>query len=110
MPSRFDPQSTPSDRQPEKTGVGKIDTSKRYDVYCLENGVRTVVHRNVLFRGRRALFDGEKDRGSRFEQYIELELPSGDAVFLTRTWIIRFCEHGVEVPTEVVSAKEQNVR
>lgn len=36
-----------------------VDTSKRYDVYCIEHG-EAVVYRNVLFKGVKGLFPDRK--------------------------------------------------
>jgi len=101
MPSRYDIPQDP--REPDPTNAG-VDTTKRYDVYCIEHGLRTVVHRNVLFRGRKTLF-GADNRFDIVNQFIELEQPNGQVVFVGRHSILRFCESGAEPAVEVVSSK-----
>jgi hypothetical protein len=49
----------------------EIDTDKRYDGYCREDGVKTVVYRNARFRSRSALLPkGPRDI---FSDFLELE-------------------------------------
>ena len=38
-----------------KRQFDSIDTSKRYDVYCIDWNQQVVVYRNALFKGRRKL-------------------------------------------------------
>ncbi len=94
----------PEDPKQPGGGSAKVDTSKRYDVYCVEHGLRTVVHRNVLFKGTRSLF-GRDDRFDVISQFIELEQPNGQVVFVGRHGIIRFCEHGAEPAVEVIPTR-----
>jgi hypothetical protein len=100
MPSRFDPEPDPN--PPKNDNV--VDTTRRYDVYCVEHGLRTVVYRNVLFRGVRRLFGSDKPYDI-VSQVIELEQPNGQSVFINRHGIVRFCEHGTELVVEVVTSK-----
>jgi hypothetical protein len=100
MPSRFDPEPDPNPSQ--KADV--VDITKRYDVYCAEQGVRTVVYRNVLFRGVRTLFGNGKPYDI-VSQVIELEQPNGQSVFISRHGLVRFCEHGTDLAVEVVNPK-----
>jgi hypothetical protein len=100
MPSRFDQPLDPKLPSPEES---RVDTSKRYDVYRSERNVQMIVYRNARFSGMRALFStGHYDVLS---QFVELELAGGQTVFLSRHSVVKFCEHGVEVPTEVVPTK-----
>jgi hypothetical protein len=101
MPSRFD---MPEDPKQPGGGSAKVDITKRYDVYCVEHGLRTVVHRNVLFKGTRSLF-GRDDRFDVLSQFIELEQPNGQVVFVGRHGIVRFCEHGAEPAVEVIPTR-----
>jgi hypothetical protein len=101
MPSRFDLPQQPKEPDPADA---KVDTTKRYDVYCIEHGLRTVVHRNVLFKSMRSLF-GTGDHFDIISQFIELEQPDGQTVFIGRHGLLRFCEHGTEPAIEVVSSK-----
>ena len=101
MPSRF---NAPEGSKPPDPDSGKIDTTKRYDVYCIEHGLRTVVHRNVLFKGPRTLF-GRGDHFDVVNQFLELEQPDGRTLFISRHGLLRFCEPGAEPGIEVVTSK-----
>ncbi|MGA2604516.1 MAG: hypothetical protein ABSG14_09835 [Verrucomicrobiia bacterium] len=82
----------------------EIDTSKRYDVYCHEMGVRIVVYRKALFKGvKRLLSSAQFDIGSDF---IELEQANGQTVYLSKMSVIKFCEPGVEFTSEEISPKQ----
>jgi ATP-dependent Clp protease ATP-binding subunit ClpA len=92
---------------PEPTGepepkpqVDLIDTSKRYDVYCTERNNEVVVYRNALFKGRKKLFP--MDREALFSEFLELEQPDGQTVFVARACVIKFCEPGVKPGAEPV--------
>jgi len=95
MPPRF---GTPED--PER--VASIDTTKRYDVYVMEYGQRLAVLRNVLFKGFRTLFDAN-DRLNVMSAFIELEQANGQAVFVSRHSLVRFCEHGTKFDVDAAS-------
>ena len=92
MPSRFGSSENPE--LPEQ-----VDTSKRYDIYTMEYGQRTVVLRNVIFKGIRALF-ANNDRLNVMSSFIEVEQANGQAVFISRHSLVRFCEHGTELILE----------
>lgn len=95
-PSRGNPKS------PE-TALPQVDTSKRYDVYCAEMGLRIVVYRNVRFKGTQRLLSAQ--RFDVMADFIELEQASGQAVFISKHSLIKFCEHSVEPILEVVTPK-----
>jgi hypothetical protein len=81
-----------------------IDTSKRYDVYCSERNQEVVVYSNALFKGIKRLFQsGQYDFMS---QFIELEQADGQTIFVARSSVIKFCEHGVKPGAESVSNKK----
>ena len=81
-----------------------IDISKRYDVYCREGG-QEVVYRNVIFKGLKRLFQ-QRDYDV-LAQYMEIEEISGRRTFLSRSTIVKFCEHGVESGSESVEGKKE---
>src|SRR5258705_13141090 len=100
MPSRFDP---PPESRPPSSEESRVDTSKRYDIYCSERNAQTVVYRNARFKGMKSLFStGHYDVLS---QFVELELAGGQTVFLSRHSVVKFCEHGIEVTGEAVPTK-----
>ena len=98
MPSRF---SVPPGDMPESQHR-KIDTDKRYDVYCLEYGQASSVHRNVLFKGTGYLFEQGTPMANSFDNWIELVQPNSKSVYISRHQIKFFCEHGTEVTTELL--------
>ena len=75
----------------------------RYDVYCAERGVRTVVYRDVLIRGFRKLHGVGKSYD--VSLLLELEQANGQSVFVSRHDIVCLCKHGNQVAVEVVSMK-----
>jgi hypothetical protein len=86
--------------EPEETPSQTMDLSKRYDVYMSEHS-RLVALRNVKIIGPRRVFE----KGERFDildKFIELEQADGTRVFISRHGMIRLCEHGIEIATEVV--------
>jgi ATP-dependent Clp protease ATP-binding subunit ClpA len=84
-------------QEERKKPAREIDTSKRYDVYY-RVGQQEVVYRNVLFKGIRTLFPrSEQDV---FSQYMEIEQPDGRIVFVARSALTKFCEHGTEPDCE----------
>jgi len=96
------PDDTTMSQKPEsqKPQRETIDTSKRYDVYCRE-GNQEVVYRNALFKSIRTLLPkGEPDR---FSEYIEIEQGDGSTIFIARSTLIKFCEHGITPGSEQVS-------
>ena len=66
-----------------------IDTSKRYDVYCMEANQITI-HRNVLFKRMKHLFKAHQYDSLSY--FVELEQPGGRTCFVARSSVIRFCE------------------
>jgi hypothetical protein len=70
-----------------------LDLAKRYDVYCNPHGQPTVVYRDVLLKRERSLF-ARGDHFDRVHHFVELELPDGRPVFVSRMSIIAFCEAG----------------
>jgi len=74
-----------------------VDIDKRYDVYCVEHE-KIVIHRNVRFKATQSLLPrSEDDHGSDF---VELEQPDGQSVFVAKSTIIRFCAAGVKPEIE----------
>ena len=107
----LDPNFSPS---PGETGPSSvkattsqrdaIDTSRRYDVYCTERNQEVVVYRNALFKGIKKLFpNSPSDFRSEF---MELEQADGRTVFLARSSVIKFCEHGTTPNAEPVSGNK----
>ena len=90
MPQKSDPHE--SRREP-------VDISKRYDVYCQE-GNQQVVYRNALFKGVKTLF--QKEDSDLWAEYMELEQADGQTVFVSRSSVIKFCEHGETPGSEMV--------
>ena len=97
MTSRF---SVPGGDVPEET-IHRIDTDKRYDVYCLEFGQTMTVHHNVRFKGTGRLLQDPDDRLSVFD-YVELLQPNDQSIYIQRSRIAYFCEHGTKVMAERV--------
>jgi len=74
-----------------KRSEDEIDTTRRYDVYCREAN-QDVIYRNVLFRGCKSLF--RKREFDISSEFIELEQADGQTVFVSKSSIRKFCEHG----------------
>ena len=102
MPSRFEMPQSPESSNPKRDA---IDTNKRYDVYCTERNQEVVVYRNALFKGIRKLFEG-RHQFDFMAEFMELEQADGQTVFLGRSSIIKFCEHGATPSSETVSGKK----
>ncbi len=81
----------------------QINTSKRYDVYCMDPNRKTMVYRNALFKGTAGLFSTEA-RVS-ISQFMELEQANGQSVYISRHSIFMFCEPGVEPQGESLPPK-----
>lgn len=77
----------------------KIDLSKRYDVYCAE-GNEQVVYRNVLFKGVKKLLP--QSGYDPFSDFMQLELADGEAIFVARRSVLKFCKHGSTPGSETV--------
>jgi hypothetical protein len=101
MPSRFDLPQKPEPDQPKQDS---IDTSKRYDVYCTERNQEIVVYRNAQFIGIKRLY--QTAQYDIMSQFIELEQAEGQTIFLARSSVIKFCEHGVTPGAETISTKK----
>jgi hypothetical protein len=68
-----------------------VDLSKRYDIYCTDYSLGVTVHRNVRFKGVKHLFP--KSQYDALSGFVELEQGDGQTIFVSRSSIIRFCEH-----------------
>ena len=80
-----------------------IDTTKRYDVYCVERNQQATVYRNARFKSRsRLLGTRQHDFGGEF---LELEQSNGQVVYLSLHSVLKFCEHGGEIIGEIVPPK-----
>jgi hypothetical protein len=89
------PNPNPPEPEPQ------IETNRRYDVYCTEPGHGVVVYRNARFKGVGNLLPSPGIRGG-FSQFVELEQSNGQAVFISRGSIFRFCEPGTQALAEPV--------
>lgn len=96
MPERFTFPSGKGPIDPERL----IDTKKRYDVYCTEQGQATRVHRNVLFKNGKYLSDVIGEFMNVLREFVELEQSNGQSVFIARHQIMFFCEHGTDLTIE----------
>jgi ATP-dependent Clp protease ATP-binding subunit ClpA len=94
-----DAAAPPKKLEPPEPVPESVDTGKRYDIYCSE-GNQTVVYRNAMFKGTKKLLS-RGDYGG-FYQFLEIEQADGQAVFIARTSLIKFCEHGVTPGPEKV--------
>jgi len=94
---------TPPDQKSAETPLQQIDTAKRYDIYCAEMGQRIVVYRNAKFKCVQRLLSAQKF--DVMSDFYELELASGQSVFVSRHSLIKFCEQGVQADSEIVSMK-----
>ena len=77
-----------------------VDTARRYDVYCAERHQQMVVYPNALFKSRKRL--NMTEQHGWFSEFIELEQSDGKVIFVARTSIVKFCEHGVNPVFEAV--------
>jgi ATP-dependent Clp protease ATP-binding subunit ClpA len=89
----------PQKPEPQKSQREPVDISKRYDVYCQE-GNQQVVYRNALFKGVKTFF--QKEDSDLWAEYMELEQAVGQTVFVSRSSVIKFCEHGKTPGSEMV--------
>jgi len=97
----FVPEDTAMSQKPElQPQRATVDISKRYDVYCRE-GDQEVVYQNALFKGTKTLLP--KRDNDFFSEYIEIEQSDGRTIFIARSTVIKFCEHGTTPGSEQVS-------
>ncbi|MEI9866442.1 MAG: hypothetical protein WDN00_18175 [Limisphaerales bacterium] len=94
--------ATPKNAESNNMKPDSIDTSKRYDVYCAERNQEVVVYRNALFKGIKTLYQARQYEF--MSEFMELQQADGQTVFLSRTSVIKFCEHGVTPNGEVISS------
>jgi ATP-dependent Clp protease ATP-binding subunit ClpA len=86
-------KSMPQKLEIQNSSPEEVDITRRYDVYCWE-GDQTTVYRNALFKGTTTLLQTEDyDLAA---HYIELEQADGRTVFIARSSLIKFCEHGTD--------------
>jgi ATP-dependent Clp protease ATP-binding subunit ClpA len=90
---------TPQSVKPSEPLPESVDTSKRYDVYYSE-GNQMMVYRNVLFKSSKKLLS--RGEYGVFYQFLEIEQADGKVVFIARTSLIKFCEHGITPGPEKV--------
>lgn len=89
--------------EPQKSPRGPVDIGKRYDIYCRE-GDQQVVYRNALFKGVKTLF--QKSDYHVLSEYVEIEQADGQTVFISRTSIMKFCEHGTTPGSDAVKPEK----
>jgi hypothetical protein len=77
-----------------------IDTDKRYDVYCREHIGKVVVYRNALFKSRKKLLSMRPMFAA--NEFLEVEQGNGQAVYLSRFSVVKFCEPGTAINAEPV--------
>ena len=88
--------------EPSKPPPDMVELSKRYDVYCDERK-QEVVYRNVLFKGIKKLFQKEKyNQYDVFYEFLEIEQGNGQTIFIGRSSIKKFCEHGIAPTSEAL--------
>jgi len=108
----FDPPSEPSVEStaskpaavtapppPPKPKTEPVDVAKRYDVYCVERNLQTLVYRNVLFKGVRSLFPDELNRVR--AHFFVLEHADRQTVFVATCSVVKFCEPGTTPRAEI---------
>lgn len=98
------PSQKPESRKPPSHAV---DLTKRYDIYCADRNEEVVVYRNALFKGVKKLFSDGRSHYDIFYEFIELEEEGGKTIFVARSSVIKFCEHGVKPGSEGIASKEQ---
>jgi hypothetical protein len=90
-------------QKPEsEPGSETVDITRRYDVYCRE-GDQEVVYQNALFKRTKTLL--EKGGDDVFSEYLELEQADGRTVFVAKTSVVKFAEHGVTPSSEKISGE-----
>ena len=102
--TELDPNFVEADLEKQPRSVSSehnpLDTTKRYDVYCAERTEQLVVYSNALFKSRKRLPMSKQHE--LFPEFIELEQSDGKVIFVVRTSIVKFCEHGVNPVFETV--------
>jgi len=81
-----------------------VDLGKRYDVYCTDWSQGVTVYRNACFKGIKHLFP--KSQYDAYAGFVEIEQGDGQMLFISRSSIIRFCEHSVSPNPESDSGKK----
>jgi len=79
-----------------------LDATRRYDVYCSERNQEVVVYRDALFKGTKKLF--QRDEYDYHSDFVELEQADGQMIFVAKSSIIKFCEHGTTPGGESISS------
>lgn len=90
----------PEKAKPQECGREPVDLSKRYDVYCREQN-ELVVYRNALFKRVKTLF--QEREFDLLSEYLEIEQADGQRIFIARTSVVKFCEHGSTPSSEKAS-------
>jgi len=98
------PPSPPRVVSPPPPGEA-VDLSKRYDVYCTDYSLGVMVYRNIRIKGIKHLFP--KSQYDALSGFVELEQGDGQTIFVSRSSIIKFCEHGITPGPESVSGKKE---
>jgi hypothetical protein len=101
MQSRFEMPQNPDPTDPKPDS---IDTSKRFDVYCAERTQEIVIYRNAMFKGIKKLYENRKY--DFMSEFIELEQSDGQTIFLARSSVIKFCQHGATPNAETIPTKK----
>jgi len=94
-PGAVQPAEAPKPKRDE------IDASKRYDVHCAERNQEAFVYRNAQFKGKKRLFP--RSEHDILSEFLELEQANGQTIFVARSSVVKFCEHGVTPGSEKVS-------
>lgn len=89
----MEPKSSPS-----KPPREPVDTTQRYDVYCVERNQKMVVYRNVRFKSAKSLF--ARSEHDQWSDFVELEQADGQTFFIAKSTIVRFCPPGVKPDVE----------
>ena len=97
------PNPLPLPSEPE------IDTSKKWDVYCIDADRQIILYRNALFKGSACLLPHPGGR-THYPGYVELEQANGQSVFLPRSSIFRFCRPGTTLVGETVAPHKPDMR
>ncbi len=92
----------PQSAESSKTQQDMVDTSKRYDVYCHEQN-QQVVYRSALFKSVKKLFPDRKREV--LSEFLEIEQANGQTIFIARSSVIKFCEHGMTPSPDIIPGK-----